>query len=410
MMEHYTQPQVARQPILDVSNTVEAYELLFRSGTDGAAATYHPEASTTGVVSTSLFGIGVDRLTSGKLGFVNFGRKLLVGGFAELLSPQAIGIELLPSVSPDDEVTAACARLRDYGFTIAVDDVLPDDPRLALHRFVDVAKLDFLDTTPGQRLQAAAQWRERGARLLGKRIETNHQREEAVELGCALFQGYFFAEPIIVPGRELTGNRLAHLRILQLVMRPDISIAKMEQAVKSDVALSYKLLKYINSAVFGWKHRIESVHQALVLLGEREIRKWVALVSLTSMGSDRPLELAVNSVVRGRMCESLAAPLGAPHRGADLFFTGMLSHVDALVSQPMEEALVDVYVADDVREALLGGDADTPPATALALARSYEAVDWESLSRVCSAHDLDEDTVGAAYRDAVEFGGALLGR
>jgi len=196
--------------------------------------------------------------------------------------------------------------------------------------------------------------------------------------------------------------------MMRLVTRPDIAIDKMEELIKSDVALSYKLLKYINSVVFGWKHEISSIHQALVLLGDREVRKWVALVSLTSLGADKPLELAVNSVTRGRMCESLATPLNAGKREADLFFTGILSHIDALSSQSMEAALTNVHVADDVRAALLGDDAGNLPATALAITTAYETADWDRLNSLCEDQGIPPDAVTAAYRNAVEFGRELL--
>jgi EAL and modified HD-GYP domain-containing signal transduction protein len=407
-MHESTHPQVARQPIFDEKMEVRAYELLFRSGVDGVMAADNPDAATTGVVSASLFGIGTDRLTGTKLGFVNFPRKLVVGGYAALLSPQTIGIEILASVAPDDDVKAACRTLHEAGFAIAIDDMLPNDPRAALLPYASIVKIDFLSTAPEDRALVAHQCAGSGVELLGMRLESAAAVEEAKQLGCSLFQGYFFAEPEIVPGSEVPGNKLTHLRILSQVTRPGISVEEIEDLVKHDVALSFKLLRYINSAAFGWKREITSIRQALVMLGEREIRKWITLISLTSMGSDRPLELAVKSVTRGRMCELLAEPMGAPERSADLFFAGILSHLDALVSRPMEEALGEVYLPDDVRAALLREGGATLPGAALAIAESYERADWDRFSAICRRLEIPEYTVPATYLEAVEFGRELV--
>ena len=207
--------QVARQPISDTRLQVWAYELLFRSGVPGVVADDDPETATAGVVSNSLFVIGVDDLTGGVRGFINVPNVALLEKYAGLLSPDRIGIEVLGSVSADDDAVVALRNLKQGGFVVVLDDYVVDDERAPLLPFVDVVKVDYLSTEPEQRREITDLLLGHRVAVAGKRIETQEAFDEARDLGWSFFQGYFFAEPKIVPGREVPSSKLTYMRILR---------------------------------------------------------------------------------------------------------------------------------------------------------------------------------------------------
>lgn len=398
---------VARQPILDAEQRVYGYELLFRSGMENVFPGTDPTLASTKVLTTSVLSIGLDVLTRGKPAFVNFTRAGLLGNDASFLPSDSAVVEIVEDVEADEEIVAACRRLRDLGYRLALDDfVYRDDiePLLDLAAFV---KIDFETTTPSERLTLVRRLKGRAVSLIAEKVETEEQYREGLALGCSHFQGYFFSRPVVYRGQDLRGHRGSHVQLMHEASSDEIDFERLERIVKTDVSLSYKLLRYINAVSFGWKQRITSVRHALSLLGQEQVRRWALLVALSSLAERRPAELAVMSAVRGRLCEGLftLGPRGSD-RALDGFMLGMFSLMDAILELPVEQALAGVPVADDVRRALLGEPNHARRVLDAVIA--YERGDWSALDAHVAGLGLAEDRLPRLYTEAVEWAGAVF--
>lgn len=392
---------VARQPIFDKRKRVIAYELLFRSGLQNSAGAINRTEAAAHVVSNAVLTFGLDTLIGTKKAFLNFTADHLISGVASLLPKDKVVIELLEDVEPTEAVLAAARHLRKQGYALALDDFEYSprfEPLLELVQFVKVA---FRQSTPAARNDVARRLGGRGLCLLAEQVETLEEYQDALKAGYTYFQGYFFCRPEVVTKREITPARVTGMKLLQALNQTNLNYADMEDIIKRDVSVSHRLLRYINSAWFGFSMRIDSIRHALVLLGENDVRRWVALMALGGLGDRKPAELAVNAAIRGRLCEALAPALGMQARSFDLFLLGAFSMMDAMLDRPMEDAVQDVPLPSEVEQALLGQA--NPLRDVLNLVQAYEAGRWDDVTAGVALLRLTEDVLPPLYFDAVEW-------
>jgi c-di-GMP-related signal transduction protein len=267
---------VARQPIFDRDQKVFGYELLFRDGLENAFTGTDADAASRATLDNSLL-IGLDTLCDGRRAFVNCTRDTLIKGLVTLLPSQSTVVEVLESVPADPDVMAACKRLKEAGYLIALDDYITDDPREPLTEMADIIKDDMKLTTLGQRadlIKRFGQWR---CRVLAEKVETREEFAAAREQGFVYFQGYFFRRPEVLAAHSMPGNSLNYLRMMREVSRPELDVPALERLIKGEASICYRLLRYLNSSVFGFKSEIHSVRHALSILGEREVSGWSRL-------------------------------------------------------------------------------------------------------------------------------------
>lgn len=392
---------VARQPIFDRRRNVVAYELLFRSGMQNAFGQSDPNRASVQMMDTTLLGFGLDSLVGDKQAYFNASRDVLVHEHWAVLPPSRSVIEVLESITPDAEVAAACAGLKKSGYRLALDDFVFRPEYELLLPMVDVVKVDFLVTTGAARADLARRFAARGITMLAEKVETYEEFRAGLDAGYDLFQGYFFCRPEMFKGKDIPASKTNLLRLMQEINRPDLEFDQLEALIKGEVTLSVRLLRFLRSAGFGWRHEVETIEQALRILGERAVRKWASLVVLTLIGEDKPPELVTTTLVRAQLCEQLGAEAALPERQADLFLVGLLSTLDAMLDRPMAEVLEQLAVSPGVREALLDGDnllKDT-----LELAISYDRGDWSRVRSLAPRIAYPEPAIPEAYRHAVEW-------
>ncbi|HUS93184.1 MAG TPA: HDOD domain-containing protein [Phycisphaerae bacterium] len=392
---------VARQPILDGDQDTHAYELLFRSGLENCCRAVDGDTATLDVIAHTFLEIGMDELTSGKPCFINFTRKLLLEKTPHLLPPELVTVEILENVEPDRDVCAACRELTDAGYTLALDDFVLADCGHPLLDVVGIVKVDFMGTSPDERVHIMEDLLRRGIRGLAEKVETRQEFEDARQAGYSYFQGYFFSKPVIKEGKALSGNSLAHLQLLQEVHRPELSFERLEETIKKDTALTYRLLRFINSAWFGLRHKVDSIRHALVLLGPPEIRKWFALVSLRGMAEGKPNELMIQALTRARMAEELAPDVGMQKAASDLFLMGMFSVLDALLDKPIGEILAKLPIHPQITSALLGEPGRFRDVLYVILA--FERADWGAFASCAAGLGLCEDAVQPVFQHSVKW-------
>jgi EAL and modified HD-GYP domain-containing signal transduction protein len=392
---------VARQPIFDRAKNVFAYELLARRGPENRCDATDPDGATLDVIAGAFLTIGLDELTGGKRGFINFTRKLLLEDVAALLPSDRVGIEIVENIEPDEEVLTACRALKAAGYLLALDDFVTAMDGSPFLDLADIVKVDFLGTTPEERKKIAQDLAARGIQALAEKVETAEIFDEAVAAGYSYFQGYFFAKPDVRSTNRISGNKLSHLRMLNEVNRPELSYDQLEGVIKQDVALTYNILRFINSAWFGLRYRITSIKHALVLLGPKEIRKWFALVTLRQMGSDKPNELLVRSMTRAKMGELIAPLVGLDSRAPELFLMGMFTVIDALLDTPMQDLMPKLPLDDQIKAALLGQPnlyKDVCDIITL-----YERGEWDEFLRRAAELHMDASRLPQIYADSLKW-------
>lgn len=394
---------VARQPILDTSDHVFGYELLFRSGLQNFfPADTDRDLAASKVLLDSFLLIGMDVLLGGKRAFINFTRNLLVGDAALLFPAEYMVVEILENIEPDADVVAACKRLKDSGYLVALDDFVWKEELTPLVDLADIIKVDFTLTSESERYELVKRaGKGRNIRFLAEKVETKEEVAQARDMGYSLFQGYYFSRPSIIQGRDVPGYKLNYMQMLHEVSQPDVSFERVESIVKNDLSLTYKLLRFINSAAFSFQTKIESIRHALTLLGAREIRKWMYLVALSGMGQDKCEELVVSSLVRARFCELVAPRAGMQQMSSDLFLMGMFSQMDAFLDRPMSEIMSKLPISDNVKEALLGGEGRLRDVYELTV--SYERAHWSQFSRFVSRLRLDEAETPRLFLQSLEM-------
>jgi len=393
---------VARQPILDRAQSVYAYELLYRSSLKNVYDGISGTRATTDVILNALLHIGLDRLVGGKLAFVNFDRDLLMGELVGLL-PARIVIEVLETVVPDKEVVARCRELRNLGFKIALDDVTDLGKVGELITVADFLKVDFRAADQRQQ-ELIAHKASKKTILIAEKVETGDEFERALKLGYKLAQGYFFAKPKIIPGSKIPPNKLAFLRLIQEVNNSEPDLMRIEATLKREPALVYKLLRYINSAAFGWKQPIDSIKHALALLGTEQIHKWIGLLALSALTDRAPASLAPTAIIRARFCELIAPGAGMPKRSSELFLFGMLSLFEAILRRPIHEIIEQIDLNQDIRDALLnpGQTVDTV-GSIYSLVTAYEIGSWETVDDYAQRLALSRQALSIAYTDSVRW-------
>lgn len=398
---------IARQPILDRRLRSVGYELLFRSGTQNVFSGADLNQASRSVIADSSLLLGLQTLVEGKTAYFNVTREVLLSGHATILPANQVVIEIMETVMADDAVLAAIVSLRALGYTIALDDFVSHAGSLPLVQHAQIIKLDFLNSTAEQRREIVTTLGRQGLQFLAEKVETAESVEEARQLGCSFFQGYFFSRPIILRGRDVPGFKLQYLQILHQIQQSQLDFDDIEKLVKHDLSISYKLLRYTNSAAFGFRREIRSLQEAMRLLGEREVRKILSLIVLTTLGRDRPEQLLADSVVRARFCEELAPRLGLAKRAQDLFFLGMFSMIDAVVGRPMDQVLADLPIAADLKDALLGRTGRLRSILEFVIA--YERGEWDRMGHCAAELSLTCDDVPGLHWKALSWSQESLG-
>lgn len=391
---------VARQPIFDQRQTVYAYELLYRRSFTNSSQVADATNATLSVIHHAFFTLGA-QLTGAKRVFINFGRDALLKRMPFALRPESTIIEVLEDVEVDDVITEVCKDLKRAGYLIALDDFDGHSKNAALIDFADFIKFDFRATTADERQDFARQQSGRKIPLLAEKVETPEEFNEAREAGYAYFQGYFFSKPVILSARSIPTNKMNYLRLLGEISKPELNFTALQKTIMQDTYFSYSLLNYINSAFFSLRTRITTIQQALMFLGEREVRKWASLVTLTFIGGDKPPEVLATSLIRAKLCELLGEKTYLSANTMELFLMGMFSLLDVLIGRPLEEVIATMNLSQEMKIALTtGGNAYGDLFSAVC---AYERADWGQCKASARKLDMDMSVIPPMYREALEW-------
>lgn len=392
---------VARQPILFPGGQVFGYELLYRAAASDTACVASGDLAGARVLTDALLNLGLENLTDGRTAFINITRSLLLSGVGDLLPKSSAVLEIREDVAIDKDVIEACRQLNANGYALALDDFEPGSPAELLMPHVKYVKVDVLATTSQQRADLAKRLLPLGIKLVAEKVETESDVQDARQSGYGLLQGYFFCRPVTIGGGSIPSERLSYMKILTALNKPDVGIGELEEIIKRDSTLSYRVLRSINSAAFGVRQEIRTIRQALVMLGTGRIRQWAsvwALAGVHTSGSAETLNLAV---IRGRCCEQIITAAAGPEVGAECFLLGLCSMLDVMLGRPMEDIIKELPIAEEIRDALAG--TQNTERALLDAVIAYERGDWAAATEAAARAEIEIDSIRPAYEDALHW-------
>jgi EAL and modified HD-GYP domain-containing signal transduction protein len=392
-------PLLARQPIFNTKMKVVAYELLCRSSHVNRADFSNGDAASSQVLLNAFTELSIGNVVGKHLAFINFTRNLLQT--PPPFDRKQLVVEVLEGQKVDSAMLHALKVLREHKYTIALDDFVLTPETQSLIPYADIVKLDVLQLDPKEILEHVKFIKPYGIKLLAEKVETYEMLEFCKSAGFDLFQGYFLARPQIITGRKMSDNKQSVLQLLSALQDPDVPVEKIEKMLARDTILSFKLLRLVNSAAFGLARKIDSLKQAIMLLGLNKIKNWVNILAMSNLG-DKPHELSVSALTRARMCELIANELNDKAKPDGFFTVGLLSTLDAFMDAPMATLLDSISLSKHINDAILqqlGNEGKV-----LEITTYYEKGDWENIDwAYLESNNINAEKLAKIYVDTLEW-------
>ena len=398
---------VARQPVFNSGKKIFGYELLFRNGFQNAFPNIDGDIATSNVLSNAFFSFELKELLDNKPGLINFTKDLILQKTPLLFPLKHLVIEVLENIEPDKEILRALKEFKKKGFTIALDDFAYHEKFHPMMELCRIIKFDLIATPLDSLTDIIKDIQENfDITLLAEKVETYEVFEQAKKMGFRLFQGYFFSKPEILSKKEISASHIALLKLINEVGQNDFDFKKIEDIIKKDVSVSFKLLKFINSAYFGRPAPINTIKDAMAYLGMNELRKFIHIIAVSDLGQDKPAELIRASVIRARMCELCGTILKTHFSTEELFTLGLFSFMDALLDKPMDDILNATLFSEKIKTALLGKDKEFTKIVNIII--SFEQGDWKNKFYTVMSDTPIERKLPGFYLDAVRMVNAFF--
>lgn len=392
----------ARQPILTKDKQLFAYELLFRDSIQNVFPNIDADEATTKIIEASNFNSGINNFSGNKPAFINFTLDTLTKGYPETLNPAEVVIEILESVKPSTHLLRLCRDLHSKGYTIALDDYIHDDIWRYFFPFIQIIKVDWQDVTLDTIHKIKSSIVDYPhIKLLAEKVETHEEYNAALELGFELFQGFFFAKPEMVKKKSLSPSQMAVTLLLKETSQPDLNYKKITEIFERDVTLSYKLLRYVNSPVFRRRNEVSSINQAIVILGSKELRRFLGLMFAANINPNKPSELINTAMIRAKFFELVCSSLDAPKVTEIAFLVGLLSLIDAILDEEIKVILDYLPLTSDVKTALL--EKQGIIGRLIDLVTAIEHADWVNAGIIIPTLRLESQSTLALYQTAVTW-------
>jgi EAL and modified HD-GYP domain-containing signal transduction protein len=372
----------ARQPILDKRKELFGYELLFRTSLDNVFPDVDQEKATSKMIEGLQFDLGLDRLADGKWAFINFTQQSLLGGYPELLPKQKVVVEILETATPTQELYDALERLHRKGYLLALDDFVHGPKWAPFYKLIDIIKIDYLESSADEISDTIAAIKEYPKiKLLAEKVENNQEFQEALELGFDYFQGYFFSRPEVIRSQSLTPAQTTIASLMNKISVDVPDFNEIAQLFELDVTLSFKLLRYTQSAMFKRRNPIKTIKQAVLVLGKYELERFISLLFAAQFVGEKPQELIRLSIQRAKFCELLAPHCKQAKSSSSAFLTGMLSLIDAMLDADLNTVINDLPLAPEIKIALTEHKGWL--AESITLCQHFEKGNWQEMEDTC---------------------------
>jgi len=398
---------VGRQPILDSQRQVFGYELLFRPADALSAADLTNEGGAAQLISDAVLAIGLDKLTHGRRAFIKLPSAFIERGLARVLPADRVVLEIPSDLPSESDLVEACRQLTADGYAVALDNFTMTERSAALLPLASYLKADFLRTPQPQTTPSlTARWSGRNISTIANRVDAIETFEDAVRQGFSHAQGYFFERAPLVRSKALPQGHITGLRLLRALNDPNRSLADIEDLVKHDSALCYRILRAVNSYTYAQSREITSIRHALLLLGRDTIRRWASLWVMAGLSTSAHNELILMASVRGRFCEILTSQVDGPDAAGESFLVGMCSLFDVILDRPMPDIVEDLSLSSKAAGALLGRP--NPLRNLLDCVIAYDRADWSTCLPLVDAARLRTAWLPPAYAEALRWANEIV--
>lgn len=394
-----TEPHVlfARQPIFNQNLKTIAYELLFRDE-NNENSFIDGDKATSQLLLSVYTEATIEKAVGPKKAFVNFTRNLLLN--PPPIDKKHIVIEILEDLKIDDALIESVKTLKRKGYTIAMDDYVYSKDTAPLLKLVDIIKLDVLALSEDQLIKHAKYLKSLNLKLLAEKVEDHKMYRHCVDLGFDYFQGYFLCKPTSVRGTSIPASKVVVLQLMAALQNPDLPFSELERLIVNDPVMSLKLLQMINSAAFYLSKEVESIQRAITILGAKQLKSWVSLLSLSNL-SQKPAELSALAIQRAKMCEVIADSCN-PRESQQFFTVGLFSLLDAFFDLELSEIIEPLPLTTEVKEAILQREGVMGFVLDTAIAHEqnrWENINWLKLSEL----KISGTVLNEAYQEGVRW-------
>jgi EAL and modified HD-GYP domain-containing signal transduction protein len=396
---------IARQPILDRDKKVFAYELFFRDGKNNCYPSVERDTATSKLIAKNYQTLNLDDISCSKKSFINFQPETLISGLPASLDPENVVVELLADRSGDSSLLDMCKHVKKMGFKIALEDSSFEPRWNEYLPFIDLLKvdtntenLDFLTKNVNRLIDANVQ-------LIADKVDTQNSFSTFRDMGFDYFQGYFFARPESLSNKNLPTSKLTLVELMGASSSESFNVESINNVIERDVGLSYMLLRFINNPTINKRYKITSLRHGLNYMGEVEIKKFIALLALTNLSDDKPLELLHLSLVRAKFCDLLGTEKNIGSNPPTAFLVGLFSMLDALLDQQMGYLIEKLPLVDEVKEALCGGQNDL--SMFLMLVKAFESGNWLKVIRISKILNVDQKLLHSLFNEAILWGNGV---
>ncbi|SFI15402.1 EAL and modified HD-GYP domain-containing signal transduction protein [Pseudobutyrivibrio sp. OR37] len=310
------------------------------------------------------------------------------------------------TIKPEESYNKRLQDLKSKGFKLALKDL----PITSIDEFkfmMDDFDLLLINSDNGDVIEQAKAFRKLVPKidLCAENIHTIEEFEAAKESGLfKVFEGTFFRVPINTGDTEVAPIKVNYMKLMKVINEPDFDLDDVANVISQDPALTIELLKIANKLTIN--SNIRSIAQATALLGQKELRRWLNTTLLSELAAGKPNEITRLSLVRARFAENLAPIFDYAMRKEELFLMGLFSLLNLILDMPMDKALEQVGVSNEIKKALVSDDGIFAPQLEFLL--SYEAGDWQEVSRLMVLHDIEMDEVYDAYVEALKWYGNMF--
>ena len=391
---------VGRQPIYKDGVDVFAYELFSHNNEQKQAAFANGDTVTAEALLHECIHVGLQGVAGKHPAFVNATRDFILNDYSWFLPKEGVFLQIAGDAKPDSAFLRATSHLKQAGYSIALKDFVYSDETRPLAEIADIVKVNVRSEDRDALAKQMDNIRSLNVKMLAQGIETQEDYKAAKVLGADYFEGYFFCKPSPSESKQIPHNRMSTLQLLATIQTPDVTFDQVERALGQDLAMSHRILRYVNSPMNPSLRKVDSIRHAISLVGTNLISQWAGVIWLGGI-EEKPRELMVMSAIRAHMCQQLGVAMKCAH--PEQFFTaGLLSLLDALMDSPMDSILAELPLIDSVKDALLNrtgvmGDA-------IKCVEAYERCDW--VQTVCGK--LDERAIREAYLTGVLWARSAL--
>lgn len=392
---------LARQPIFNKNLHVEAYELLYKSAETSMDSDTDRDKEALIVINNSTLSFNFKNLTNNKVAYINFTPGLIRDEVPTFFIPSDIVVEISEGSWYDTEFISAISYMRDKGYKVALTGFYGAPIQISMLNFVDIVKVDFSRCSKEDRESIVSKYINNNMCFIADKVVSRQEFDDAVKYGYELFQGTFFAEPVTLTGKDIEPADTVYLQVLNELTKEGTDFNRLTKMIKSDVAMSYKLLRIINTVAYYSSFRINSIRQAVVTLGIVELRKWILILMVEKSSKNKPIEILRQSLLRARLYEIIAKQTGRISTSSEAFLVGMFSMIDALMDRSKEDIIEELPVNEDIKDGILGKSDYYNEVESIVM--SHENGDWSEFERLCIKNSILPQIIIEDYYDAAKW-------